>query len=112
MIEYSAALAFAPFAVFEKSQFFLLCFLEHNRKNWLFCDSERGAHAASVLYSIVNTAKMNGLKVYEYLNWVFERIRNCDFNKMEDLVPWSEKIPEYVRIGGEKSDKLSVLESA
>ena len=56
--------------------------------------------------------KMNGLKVYEYLNWVFERIRNCDFNKMEDLVPWSEKIPEYVRIEGEKSDKLSVLESA
>jgi hypothetical protein len=55
---------------------------------------------------------MNGLKVYEYLNWVFERIRNCDFNKMEDLVPWSEKIPEYVRIEGEKSDKLSVLESA
>jgi hypothetical protein len=55
---------------------------------------------------------MNGLKVYEYLNRVFERIRNCDFNKMEELVPWSEKIPEYVRIGGEKSDKLSVLESA
>ena len=82
------------------------------RKNWLFCDSEKGAHAAAVLYSIVNTAKMNGLKVYDYLNWVFERIRNCDFNKMEDLVPRSEKIPEYVRIGGEKSDKLSILESA
>lgn len=72
------------------------------RKNWLFCDSERGAHAAAVLYSIVNTAKMNGLKVYDYLNWVFERIRNCDFNKMADLVPWSTKIPEYVRIEGEK----------
>lgn len=68
------------------------------RKNWLFCDSEKGAHAAAVLYSIVNTAKMNGLKVYDYLNWVFERIRNCDFNKMEDLVPWSNMIPESVRL--------------
>lgn len=29
------------------------------RKNWLFCDSERGAHATAVLYSILNTAKMN-----------------------------------------------------
>ena len=45
---------------------------------------------------------MTNTKVYEYLNGVFERIRNCDFNKMEDLVPWSEKKPEYVRIGGEK----------
>ena len=68
------------------------------RKNWLFCDSERGAHAAAVLYSIVNTAKMNGLKVYDYLNWVFERIRSKDYDKTEDLVPWSNMIPEYVRM--------------
>lgn len=68
------------------------------RKNWLFCDSERGAHAAAILYSIVNTAKMNGLKVYDYLNWVFERIRSKDYDKTEDLVPWSNMIPEYVRM--------------
>lgn len=68
------------------------------RKNWLFCDSERGAHAAAVLYSILNTAKMNGLKVYDYLNWVFERIRRCDFDKIEELAPWSELIPENVRL--------------
>ena len=89
------------------------------RNNWLFCDSERGAHAAAVLYSIVNTAKMNGLKVYDYLNWVFERIRNCDFNKMEDLVPWSEKVPENIKLGGnyakeenKQADKLQTLEIA
>jgi len=89
------------------------------RKNWLFCDSERGAHAAAVLYSIVNTAKMNGLKVYDYLNRVFERIRNCDFNKMEDFVPWSEKVPENIKLGGnyakeenKQADKLQTLEIA
>ncbi len=68
------------------------------RKNWLFCDSEKGAHAAAVLYSILNTAKMNGLKVYDYLNWVFERIRRCDFDNIEELAPWSELIPENVRL--------------
>lgn len=89
------------------------------RKNWLFCDSERGARAAAVLYTIVNTAKLNGLKVYDYLNWVFERIRRCDFNKMEDLVPWSEKIPKNIKLGGNyakkennEADKLQTLESA
>ena len=39
-----------------------------------------------------------GLTVTDYLNWVFERIRNRDFNKMEDLVPWSKMIPESVRL--------------
>ena len=73
------------------------------RKNWLFCDSERGAHAAAVLYSIVNTAKMNGLKVYDYLNWVLEQIREGNADTAE-LVPWSEKIPEYVRFGGISDD--------
>ena len=83
------------------------------RKNWLFCDSERGAHAATVLCSIVNTAKMNGLKVYDYLNQVFERIRRCDFDKIEELAPWSEEVPENIKLGGNKqADKLQTLESA
>lgn len=89
------------------------------RKNWLFCDSERGAHAAAVLYTIVNTAKLNGLKVYDYLNWVFERIRRCDFGSMEELAPWSKKIPEYIILGGsyakeeiKQTDKFQALESA
>ena len=68
------------------------------RKNWLFCDSERGAHAAAVFFTIVNTAKLNGLKGYDYLNWVFDRIRRCDFDKIEELAPWSELIPENVRL--------------
>ena len=89
------------------------------RKNWLFCDSERGAHSAAVLYTIVNTAKLNGLKDHDYLNWVFEKIRRCDFDKMEDLAPWSEEIPEYIKLGGNyakeennEADKLQTLESA
>ena len=41
---------------------------------------------------------MNGGKGYEYLNRVMGRIRRCDFGKMEELAPWSELIPENVRL--------------
>jgi transposase len=44
------------------------------RKNWLFCDSEKGAEASANLYSLLVTAKLNGLNVYEYLKDVFTRI--------------------------------------
>ena len=72
-----------------------------------------------MLYSIVNTAKMNGLKVYDYLNRVFERIRRCDFDKIEELAPWSEKVPKNIKLGGnyakeenKQADKLQTLEIA
>lgn len=37
------------------------------RKAWLFADSSQGAKASAVCYSIVETAKLNGLEPYEYL---------------------------------------------
>ena len=37
------------------------------RKNWVNVDSIRGAEASAVMYSLVETAKANGLRVYEYL---------------------------------------------
>ena len=44
------------------------------RKNWLFCKSNDGAVAAADAYSLVETAKANGLDVMKYLNYVFRRI--------------------------------------
>ena len=40
------------------------------RKNWVNVDSIRGAEASAVMYSLVETAKANGLRVYEYLEYV------------------------------------------
>ncbi|SDA32921.1 IS66 C-terminal element [Ruminococcus sp. YE78] len=68
------------------------------RKNWLFSDNERGAKALSVLFSIVETAKANSLRVYEYLKYVFETIRSGSRYEWEELLPWSKTIPEYVRM--------------
>ena len=47
------------------------------RKNWLFSGSPRGAHASALFYSLIATAKANGLNPFEYLKTLFENIRSC-----------------------------------
>ena len=42
------------------------------RKNWLFANTPSGARASAVIYSIVETAKENGLNPFIYLNYLFE----------------------------------------
>ena len=44
------------------------------RKNWLFSGNPEGAQASSVLYSLIETAKANGLEPYLYLRYLFERL--------------------------------------
>lgn len=64
------------------------------RKNWLFCKSNDGATAAASAYSLVETAKANGLDVLKYLNFVFQHIPMADGNLTDDflesLMPWRE----------------------
>ncbi|MBA3536079.1 MAG: IS66 family transposase [Tatlockia sp.] len=54
------------------------------RKNWLLSGSPRGAHAAALFYSLIATAKANGLNPFEYLKYLFENIRAC--NNEEDYL--------------------------
>jgi transposase len=44
------------------------------RKNWLFSGSPRGAHASATLYSLIETAKANGLEPYRYLRYIFTKL--------------------------------------
>jgi transposase/uncharacterized coiled-coil protein SlyX len=71
------------------------------RKNWLFSNTSRGARASAVVYSIVETAKENGLKPFEYLTFLFERLPNIDTTDpaaVEELLPWSDSIPDCCRM--------------
>lgn len=63
------------------------------RKNWLFCNTPQGATASARMYSLIETAKANDLKVYDYLTWMFE---NIHLLPSDDLFPWSKKIPKKV----------------
>lgn len=44
------------------------------RKNWLFAGTQRGAEASAALYSLIETAKANGLDVYKYQRFIFENL--------------------------------------
>ncbi|MFA5067313.1 MAG: IS66 family transposase [Candidatus Izemoplasmatales bacterium] len=71
------------------------------RKNWLFSNTPRGASASATIYSIVETAKQNGLSPYHYLEYLFEQLPNIDVDEQEELdqlLPWSASIPERCKV--------------
>lgn len=49
------------------------------RKNWPFSNSEKGAQATAVIYSVVETAKAAGAKPFEFIRRIFEKLCSCDF---------------------------------
>jgi hypothetical protein len=63
------------------------------RKNWLFAYSPAGATASAVIYSLVETAKENGLHPYAYLTYLFEQLPDCKTTELDRLLPWSESLP-------------------
>lgn len=71
------------------------------KKNWQMIDTINGAKTSAIIYSIVETAKANNLKPFDYVKYLLEEIpqhmddTDCSF--LEDLLPWSEKLPAEIR---------------
>ena len=59
------------------------------RKNYLFAGSDRGGESAAVLYSLIGTAKLNGINPEGYLRNVLSRIAEHPINRIEELLPWN-----------------------
>jgi hypothetical protein len=68
------------------------------RKNWLFANTQKGVRASAVIYSIIETAKANGLKPFDYLQFLFERMPNATTGEIDSLLPWGEAVPEDCRM--------------
>ena len=68
------------------------------RKTWLFCNTPAGADASSVMFSIMETAKENGLKPYEYIKYLLEKLPTAKTSELEKFLPWSESLPDYCRM--------------
>ncbi len=65
------------------------------RRAWLFADTSRGARASATCYSLVESAKANGLEPYTYLQHVLAHIAAADtVEKLEALLPWNMEIEE------------------
>lgn len=70
------------------------------RKNWLFCNTPAGASASAGIYSIVQTCIENNIKPIDYFNYILVTLPNMDLDNkdlIDDLLPWSDKIPESCR---------------
>ena len=68
----------------------------------------RGAKASAIIYSIVETAKENGLNPYHYLTYLFEQMPNIDVKDqkaLDELLPWSKSLPDRCRIKKESDEK-------
>jgi transposase len=59
------------------------------RKNHLFAGADTGGERAASIYSLIGTAKLNGLDAEAYLRYVLERIAEHPINRIEDLLPWN-----------------------
>lgn len=71
------------------------------KKNWEMIDTINGATSSAIIYSIAETAKANNLKPYEYFEYLLTQIPahmdDTDRSFLEDLLPWSPKLPEYIK---------------
>lgn len=64
------------------------------RKNWLFSDTPNGANSSSLVYSMVETAKANGVNPYHYLAFLLEKFPSSLMSDEElaKLAPWNEDV--------------------
>ncbi|XOV90526.1 MAG: IS66 family transposase [Pseudomonadota bacterium] len=71
------------------------------RKNWLFSHSVEGAEASAALYSLIETARANGLNTYAYLKHLFTMLPNCSSDdELQALLPWHvdrETLAQYTQ---------------
>nr|WP_287758157.1 IS66 family transposase [Acidiphilium sp.] len=65
------------------------------RKAWLFCGSDRGGERAAILYTLIQTARLNNVDPQAWLADVLARINNQPVSRLNDLLPWhcAGKIP-------------------
>jgi transposase len=59
------------------------------RKNYLFNGSDAGGERAAAIYSLIGSAKLNGIDPEAYLRNVLERIADHSINRIEELLPWN-----------------------
>ena len=59
------------------------------RKNYLFVGSEGGGKAAAIAYTLIETAKLNGVDPQAWLTWVLAQIADHKITRLNELLPWS-----------------------
>ena len=83
------------------------------RKNFLFSDTPKGAGASAAIYSIVVTARLNGLNQRAYLEWVLTEMPNdsrlAEPGRIDRYLPWSDEVPDGCRLAKGRPDEAYAL---
>lgn len=83
------------------------------RKNFLFSDTPRGAEASAGMYSVVVTAKANGLNPRKYVQWLLEEMPNAenpdDLAYLDSLMPWSDSVPAEIRLKPKAAEEAAKM---
>ena len=58
------------------------------RKNWMFSGSEGGGKAMAIAFTLIETAKMNGVDPQAWLTWVLARIADHKITRLDELLTW------------------------
>jgi hypothetical protein len=64
------------------------------RKNYLFCGSDAGGQAAAAIYSLIGTARLNGIDPERYLQHVPESIADLPITRIHEMLPWNFATPQ------------------
>ena len=71
------------------------------RKNWLFADTVNGAKASAAVYSLIETAKANGLNTYKYIEYILKNMPDSGFQADDEILdgflPWNETVRQQCR---------------
>lgn len=59
------------------------------RKAWLFCGSDRGGQRAAILYTLIQTARLNNVDPQAWLADVLARIADHPATRLDELQPWN-----------------------
>ena len=69
------------------------------RKAWLFSDTPAGANASAIIYSLVETAKANGVEPYTWLRHALEHLPAAQTaDEMDKLLPWNFHVATLTKI--------------
>jgi hypothetical protein len=67
------------------------CEIALGRKSWLFAGSDRGGERAAVMYTLIQTARLNDIDPQAWLADVLARINDHNIHKLDQLLPWNWK---------------------
>jgi len=83
------------------------------RKNWMFADTPRGAKASAVAYSVIETAKANGLNPYQYLLYLFTTLPTVltknPLVELSSFYPWAGEVQEKCQFAQDVKGQFTLL---